>query len=343
MADERQRLEELLQRRRELQDSAPKQSRTSQVLAGIGDIFSGTEVGSTSAQIQDNLIRDNERNLSANQERITRAEADLKRSEQLAQEAEAKNPNSTSNVKARELFQAVSPRAAQRLQDAGVFETLTDEDLQAQFPKLAKQFEALDKKTDKQLEQDFKARQAELDRKNKLDLESAKGANARRLQAQKDAVTKNKPKDISSQQWQTASFAVRAEQVAPVIEQYAERMAKMPDLSGGKNVLRGKERQSFEAAVNDFTAALLRKESGAAIGEQEMADARKRYIPEFGDTPEVLAQKAKNRQTIMAGLQAEAGDKAVNEIRRRLNPAEITEEDIDTMSEEELDAFLAGE
>jgi hypothetical protein len=55
--------------------------------------------------------------------------------------------------------------------------------------------------------------------------------------------------------------------------------------------------QKFDQAKRDFVNAVLRKESGAAISSSEFANAEKQYFPRPGDTPEVIAQKAKNRAT----------------------------------------------
>ena len=67
------------------------------------------------------------------------------------------------------------------------------------------------------------------------------------------------------------------------------------------------EDQTFFQAKDDFIAAVLRKESGAAIGANERADAEKQYIPQPGDKPAVLAQKKRAREAAFAGMQRAAG------------------------------------
>jgi hypothetical protein len=59
----------------------------------------------------------------------------------------------------------------------------------------------------------------------------------------------------------------------------------------------GAEYQKYDQAKRDFVNAVLRKESGAAISQSEFVNAEKQYFPQPGDTPEVIAQKAKNRAT----------------------------------------------
>jgi hypothetical protein len=52
---------------------------------------------------------------------------------------------------------------------------------------------------------------------------------------------------------------------------------------------------------------VLRRESGAVIAENEFAQARQQYLPQPGDSPQVLAQKAANRANVLAGMTREAG------------------------------------
>lgn len=56
-----------------------------------------------------------------------------------------------------------------------------------------------------------------------------------------------------------------------------------------------KEYQKFDQAKRDFINAQLRRESGAVISPDEFANAELQYFPQPGDTPEVIAQKARNR------------------------------------------------
>ena len=60
-------------------------------------------------------------------------------------------------------------------------------------------------------------------------------------------------------------------------------------------------------AQRDFVNAVLRQESGAAISQSEFENAQKQYFPQPGDSPEVIAQKAKNRQTQIMGFARQAG------------------------------------
>jgi hypothetical protein len=76
--------------------------------------------------------------------------------------------------------------------------------------------------------------------------------------------------------------------------------------------------QQQDQAERNFVNALLRRESGAAISDQEFASAEKQYFDRAGDGPEVLDQKAKNRRRVMGGLKAEAGDKSIALVRKQM-------------------------
>lgn len=69
--------------------------------------------------------------------------------------------------------------------------------------------------------------------------------------------------------------------------------------------------QKAEQAQRDFINAVLRQESGAAIGDSEFDNARKQYFPQPGDGPDVIAQKARNRQLAIQGFQSNAGRAAM--------------------------------
>lgn len=71
---------------------------------------------------------------------------------------------------------------------------------------------------------------------------------------------------------------------------------------------KGEKRQMFDQAARNLVNAILRRESGAAIAESEMENAMLQYIPQPGDSEAVLEQKKRNRETVGAALQLEAGD-----------------------------------
>lgn len=63
--------------------------------------------------------------------------------------------------------------------------------------------------------------------------------------------------------------------------------------------------QKYFNAVRLFAAGILRKETGAAFTNSELLDVQSRFFPMPGDSPAVIEQKARARQTAIQGIQAE--------------------------------------
>lgn len=72
------------------------------------------------------------------------------------------------------------------------------------------------------------------------------------------------------------------------------------------NAMVSNDYQKFDQAQRDFINAVLRRESGAAIAQSEFDNARKQYLPQYGDGPDVLKQKAENRRLAVQGLHQSA-------------------------------------
>lgn len=89
-------------------------------------------------------------------------------------------------------------------------------------------------------------------------------------------------------------------------------------LGAGANAASSPQQQQVEQAQRDFVNAVLRRESGAAISPTEFDSAKKQYFPAVGDSPEVIQQKAANRQLATRGLMAEVPVKRRDSIT---NPA----------------------
>jgi hypothetical protein len=69
----------------------------------------------------------------------------------------------------------------------------------------------------------------------------------------------------------------------------------------------GVDTQKYDQAAQDWIRAKLRKESGAAIGKDEMQQEYATYFPQVGDSAEKLAQKAEARRVATLGMQKAAG------------------------------------
>lgn len=89
---------------------------------------------------------------------------------------------------------------------------------------------------------------------------------------------------------------------------------------------KSEEVKKYQQAKRDFILAKLRKESGAAIAQSELESEAEAFFPLPGDTPDVLKQKAKARQAVIAGLRAQAGGAWDKLAETRMNvPVGITE------------------
>lgn len=132
---------------------------------------------------------------------------------------------------------------------------------------------------------------------------------------------KNKP--ATEFQGKSAAFGARAEQADKVLEGLAGKYSpaainsksavESTWLVGGalgaatNKLALSDSDQRAEQAQRDFINAVLRQESGAAIGASEFDNAKKQYFPQPGDGTGVIQQKAANRKLAIQGLQTNAG------------------------------------
>jgi hypothetical protein len=84
-----------------------------------------------------------------------------------------------------------------------------------------------------------------------------------------------------------------------------------PTFLGGTN----EQQQQVEQARRNFVSAVLRKESGAAIGVDEYKNEERKYFPQAGDTAKVIEQKQKARELAIKALEAQAGPGGVRQIK----------------------------
>jgi hypothetical protein len=62
----------------------------------------------------------------------------------------------------------------------------------------------------------------------------------------------------------------------------------------------------FDQAKRDFINAVLRRESGAVISDQEFANAEQQYFPQPGEPPALIEQKRQNRLNAIKGIERAA-------------------------------------
>ena len=105
-----------------------------------------------------------------------------------------------------------------------------------------------------------------------------------------------------------ASLGKKPSVLGANITQSAENLPLIGGAAGGvANWMASKETQQYLQAQRDFINAVLRRESGAAIGQSEFDNARKQYFPQPNDDDVVIQQKAENRARAIAGISAGAG------------------------------------
>jgi hypothetical protein len=86
----------------------------------------------------------------------------------------------------------------------------------------------------------------------------------------------------------------------------------LPSIAGGTSP----EQQQVEQARRNFVSAVLRKESGAAIGVDEYKNEERKYFPQAGDTDKVIQQKQEARKLAIEALKAQAGPSGVRQINQ---------------------------
>ena len=98
------------------------------------------------------------------------------------------------------------------------------------------------------------------------------------------------------------------------------------------NYLASDDRQTADSAQDEFIAASLRQDSGAAIPEQEMERQRRIYFPMPGDGDAVLKQKKEARLRAIDGLLQSAGRSVTPEQKAMLDKMKA-----------DIDAAISGE
>jgi hypothetical protein len=108
------------------------------------------------------------------------------------------------------------------------------------------------------------------------------------------------------------SFFNRARQASEDLEKIEDGIAKSGLVAQtwrewAPNFLQSSEGQAYTQAQRAFTEARLRKDSGAAIPEQEFTNDRKTYFVQAGDSPSTVEQKRRARAALLASLGFESG------------------------------------
>ncbi|MCP4410080.1 MAG: hypothetical protein GY807_20515 [Gammaproteobacteria bacterium] len=127
------------------------------------------------------------------------------------------------------------------------------------------------------------------------------------------SVTVNNLPKLTVDQAKNSGFLIRGRDANSVLSElegqgtsFANKMLEQAPLGLGNFGLDANY-QRYEQARRDFVNAVLRRESGAVISNEEFANAERQYFPQPGDGPEVIAQKRQNRINAVRGFEVGAG------------------------------------
>lgn len=175
---------------------------------------------------------------------------------------------------------------------------------------------ALDRASREQMARDARALQAELGRGN-LAIRQMLADTAKQTAEGKAAEAKDKAIKTTEGEKSSAGYLTRmneAEAVLGTVGSKGDMNLAQKAVGGipmiGKDLqpyVLGKDREKTLQAQRDWVRAKLRKESGAVIGQEEMAEEIRTYFPQPGESADVAAQKAAARQAAARQLEIGAG------------------------------------
>lgn len=150
-----------------------------------------------------------------------------------------------------------------------------------------------------------------------IDPQTGRSVLRRKSEAEGLTPASNREQTSTGAQKRVFQFFQRAQQAENDIAPLEDAISKMnlgqqAWMKMAPNALQTDEGQLYQQAQRAFTEARLRKDSGAAIPEQEFENDRRTYFAVPGDSPQVLEQKRRARANILSSLAFESG-RAVSE------------------------------
>lgn len=114
-------------------------------------------------------------------------------------------------------------------------------------------------------------------------------------------------KPLTEGQAKDTVFVTRAAGSLPLIDKYGEALTSLGERLGGGvpvlgNYAKSPDYQKAEQAGKEFLQAILRKDTGAAITPAETAEYGSVYLPQPGDSKDVLEQKQASRQRALKAI-----------------------------------------
>lgn len=118
-----------------------------------------------------------------------------------------------------------------------------------------------------------------------------------RLELDRQEAARRPQSDFNSNEQLAAGFAARMTTASRVIDELAAQGFNPTSVGAGwsPGILAGENTRRFRQAAEDWINANLRRESGAAISDQERESAMRTFFPRVGDSAAVVQQKANAR------------------------------------------------
>jgi hypothetical protein len=133
------------------------------------------------------------------------------------------------------------------------------------------------------------------------------------------------PGKLTESEGNASAFLMRATNAlkyldnVPTVSAQDYYLSRAP--AGVGNFAMSSQGQQAMNAEKQFIAAVLRKESGAAISAGEYKEYGDQFFPRPGDSPEKLAQKAQNRRVALEGMRVQAGPEGAKRAAAGLDAA----------------------
>jgi len=114
------------------------------------------------------------------------------------------------------------------------------------------------------------------------------------------------PPKLDAEARKAIGFANRMESADQELAKISDKYDRSGPMQGILSVipsqLKSQERRQYEAVMMDWITANLRRESGAAIGQEEYKNDRLKYFPSAGDSDETMKLKAQLRKNAVLAI-----------------------------------------
>lgn len=116
--------------------------------------------------------------------------------------------------------------------------------------------------------------------------------------------------NLTEGQSKDAVYSTRAQGALEILDEYDAELTSVTQRAMDRDptgIIRGRQSEDFQKAKqagDEFLQAILRKDTGAAITEQEQTLYGQTYLPQPGDGEDVLAQKRLSRRRALEAMKA---------------------------------------